>query len=203
LRAILGFITRVQVLMAVLALTVLLTPPRAERYGDMLQIALPFMALACEAKVGAAGEFVLRYVGMMAVAHGAKQVLGEHDVNRRPGSGGEGFPSAHTSTAVLGASALVHGCLRNQPVAQAVVLLTAGFVGASRIEAGKHDIWQVTAGAVLGWASDRVLRRPSPARDRVRRGLQATGRVIRAGLAPLWLSVRRVRDRATGRPDGF
>jgi membrane-associated phospholipid phosphatase len=202
-RAILRFITRVQVLIGVLAVALLLTPPRAERYGDTLQVMLPVLALACEAKAGAAGEFVLRYLAMFTLAHGSKNLLGQAEINQRPDERGKGFPSAHTSTAVLGASALVHGCLRNQPVAQGIVLVAAGFVGASRIEAERHDIWQVLAGALLGWGCDRVLRRPSPARDRVRGGLQAIGRALRHGLVVLRRGVRQRIDGGSGRPDGL
>lgn len=203
MRAILLFITRVQVLLGVLALAVLLTPPRAERYGDTMQVMLPLMALACEAKAGAAGEYVLRYAAMFTLAHGTKISLGEAAINQRPDGGGKGFPSAHTSTAVLGASALVQGCLRNQPVAQGIVLTAASFVGASRIESGRHDIWQVLAGALLGWGCDRALRRPSPARDRVRGALHSLGRAIRAGLSALRPAVRRFRTVLTGRADGI
>jgi membrane-associated phospholipid phosphatase len=200
-RAILLFITRVQVLLGVLAVAVLLTPPRAERYGDTMQVVLPLMALACEAKAGAAGEFVLRYAAMFTLAHGTKNALGQAAINQRPDERGKGFPSAHTSTAVLGASALVHGCLRNQPVAQGIVLVAAGFVGASRIEADRHDIWQVLAGALLGWGCDRVLRRPSPARDRVRAALHGMGWSLRAGLSALRPVARQVRAVLTGRTE--
>lgn len=178
MRAILLFVTRVQMLMAALVMAVLLTPPRVERYGDTIQVALPLMAWACSATVGAGTEFFLRYAAMFTIAHGTKIGLGDSALNTRPTGGGEGFPSAHTSTAVLGASALVHGCLRHHPVAQGVVLLAAGFVGASRIDADKHDIWQVIAGALLGWGCDRILRRDSPLRDRVRRELLRFGRGI-------------------------
>ncbi len=196
-RTILRFIARVQVVLALLALTVLVTPPRAERQGDRLQVMLPVLALACEANAGAGAEFVLRYAAMFTLAHGTKRALGDAPVNRRPGGGGEGFPSAHTSTAVLGASALVQGCLRHQPVAQGIVLLAAGFVGASRIEAGKHDIWQVLGGALLGWGCDRALRRPSPQRDRVRLLLHRLGggiaTIFRPALAALRAGIRRWR----------
>ena len=68
MRRFLLFVTRVQVLMAVLVLAILLTPPRVVRYGDTLQGILPIMALACEAKVGTAGEYFLRYVPLQLIA---------------------------------------------------------------------------------------------------------------------------------------
>jgi membrane-associated phospholipid phosphatase len=204
-RAILRIVTRVQVLTGLLALVVLLSPRHVETYGDRLQVALPVLALACAANVGDGAEFVLRYGVMFTLAHGTKTVLGDAPVNLRPGGGDKGFPSAHTSTAVLGASGLVHTCLRNQPLAQGVVLLAAGFVGASRIEAGKHDIWQVLGGALLGWGCERALRRPSPQRERVRRavraavdGIAGTVRAVAGVVLPV---VRRARDVLMGWTD--
>lgn len=176
---ILSILVRVQVIVGLLAGVVVVTEPRADRYGDNLQIALPLLALMCEANANRGAEFVLRYGVMFTAAHGTKRALDEADFNRRPNGGGHGFPSAHTSTAVLGASALVRGCLRSNPLAQAVVLVGAGFVGSSRIEAGAHDIWQVLGGALLGLTCDRALRRQTPARARVIAGLRATGRQMR------------------------
>jgi membrane-associated phospholipid phosphatase len=176
---------RALVVTGLLALTVALTPPVAERYGDRLQIALPVIALACSALTGEAQEFVLRYGVMFLTAHGTKRALGDAGVNDRPHGGSEGMPSAHTSTAVLGASALVNDCLRGSPVAQGTVLLAAGFTGASRIDAGAHTIWQVLAGAVWGWVCDRALRRPSPAR-----------RAVAGVLARIWRTVLRAVSQA-------
>jgi membrane-associated phospholipid phosphatase len=176
-QAILCWMARAQVVIALLALVIALSPVRADRYGDRLQIALPLLAWACEGSRGAGSEFLARYAVMFTAAHGSKQALGDAPANRRPNGGGQGFPSAHTSTAVLGASALVHGCLQAAPLAQAAVIGAAAFVGASRIEAGAHDIWQVLAGALLGFAADRALRRPSAARRAVGGGAAAAFRI--------------------------
>lgn len=162
------------VILIVLLSVAAFNPRSAERYGDTLQVVLPLMAWGCQIATGQGAEFVLRYTVMFTLAHGSKIGLGDHPVNQRPDGGTRGFPSAHTSTAVLGASALVHECLRNHPVMRGVVILAAGFVGASRIEAGRHDIWQVLAGALLGWSCDRAFRRPSPLRRAIAR---AAGRL--------------------------
>lgn len=192
LRTILRGLARVQTVLAALALVVVVTPRSALRYGDNLQVALPLLAWACEGAAGRGREFFLRYAAMFTAAHGLKQGLGEAEINLRPSGRGEGFPSAHTSTAVLGASSLVHGCLGAAPLAQAVVIGAAAFVGASRIEGGRHDIWQVLAGAILGYGCDRGLRRPSPARRRAAAALGAlaalatsAARAAARGLQPL------------------
>ncbi len=164
--------------LVVLALALAATPRNAERWGDTLQVALPLLAWGCEAAQGRAGEYFLRYAVMFFAVHGSKIGLGESPVNLRPDGGGKGMPSAHTSTAVLGASSLAHDCLRGHPVAQAAAVIGAAFTGSSRIEAGKHDIWQVLMGALLGLGCDRAFRRPSPARAR-----------IAAGLAALWAAI--------------
>lgn len=152
-----------------LAATILLAEPSPRRYGDELQVALPVLAWGCAVTNGNGRDFALRFFAMFAVAHGAKALLGDLQMNQRPSGGGHGFPSAHTGAAALGASNLVHDCLQGSAGAQAVVVIAAAFVGASRIEVGAHDIWQVLAGAFLGWAADRALRRES----RVRRGVIA------------------------------
>ena len=154
----------------VLVAVLMLSPPRAENYGDNYQIALPLLAWSCAFATGSGGEFFVRYLMMFTVAHGSKRALVGTELNQRPHGGEHGFPSAHTSTAVLGASALVHECLRDSPVVAGFTLLAAGFTGASRIEAGAHDIWQVLAGALLGWACDRAFRRNKAVRRRLRRG---------------------------------
>jgi len=173
---------RVQLVLAALSLSLILCEPAARRYGDRLQIALPVVALACAAADGRAGELLLRFTGVIAVAHGTKQLLGNTALNRRPGGGSDGFPSAHTAAAGFGASALLHDCLPPHPVARAVVVIGAGFVGASRIQAQAHDIWQVLAGAVLGWLGERVLRRDSHARRTVIRWLGSLRAACRRSL---------------------
>ncbi len=156
------------IVLAVLALTVAASLPSAERVGDRVQIALPVLGLGCSVLTGGAGEYLLRYVAGTAVVHGSKAGLGERALNERPRGGYAGFPSGHMAAASFGASALVSSCLQRSPFAQGVVILAAGFTGASRIEAGAHTIWQVLAGALVGWGSERLLRaRNHPLRRRL------------------------------------
>ena len=163
----------------VLVLTVLLTRPDAERYGDNLQIALPLAGLGCAVLTGGAGEYFLRFTGAWIVLHSSKRGLGEPEFNLRPGGGGHGFPSGHTTAAVFGASALVNECLTRAPLVKTAVIVAAGFTGASRIEAGAHDIWQVLAGVLLGLFFERVLRGKSRARQAVTDAARSTGGAFR------------------------
>lgn len=159
-----------------LVATVLLTPPKAELYGDNLQIALPLAGLGCAVAGGGGGEYFLRFLGLWLTTHATKRLGGDAAFNIRPHGGGAGFPSAHTTAAVFGASSLVHNCVTNAPLLRIAIVLAAGFTGASRMEARAHDIWQVLGGAVLALGFERALRRPGPARRAARRLLaQGTG----------------------------
>ncbi len=172
LRVLLAMQRRALMVVVMLLLVVVFTKPDAERYGDHLQYALPTLAWACEVADGRGKEYFARFLVMEAVLHGSKQGLGDAPINIRPNGGDEGFPSGHTTAAVFGASALVQNCLENRPVAQMLVITAAGYVGASRIEAGKHNIWQVLAGVFLGWFCERFLRDESPMRRRVLRAMR-------------------------------
>lgn len=171
LGTILKTICRVHLVLVALALVILVSGPLPRRLGDNLQVALPVMAWGCSALNGSGGEFATRFFAMLAVVHGSKAALGEAGINQRPSGGDKGFPSGHTAAAAIGASALVHECIQGHPVAKAVVVLAAAFVGGSRIDAGKHDVWQVLAGGLLGWGADRLMRRDTPARRRILRGM--------------------------------
>lgn len=162
---------RMWLVLGVLALTVATAPRHAEQIGDRLQLALPMAAWGCAAVNGQAGEYALRFLAMWVATHGTKAALGDAPVNIRPHGGGNGFPSAHTSASVFGASSLVHDCVAGNPWVQGVVILSAGYVGASRMEARAHDVWQVLFGALYGWLFERLLRRPSRARTVAVRGL--------------------------------
>ena len=145
-----------------LLLTFAFSEKEIEKLGDSYQIALPVIALGCSVANGQALDYALRYVVQWGVVHTFKQILGTTQINQRPNGNYRGMPSGHTATAVFGASNIVHQCIRKNPAAQVVVLLTAGFVGASRIDAAAHNIWQVLAGAIVGWLGDRAFRRISP-----------------------------------------
>ncbi|KUP92392.1 phosphatase PAP2 family protein [Tritonibacter horizontis] len=138
-----------------------------ERIGDNIQIALPLAGLGCAVAEGRGVQYFGRFILMEFAIHGSKAGLGKAPLNQRPNGGDKGFPSGHMTASAFGATALVQGCLAANKTAQAAVVISAGFVGTSRVEAGAHTIWQVVAGAALGWmlqiaslaAFDRAFRR--------------------------------------------
>lgn len=138
--------------MVALVLTIVLLSDRQARVaGDRLQVALPLAGLACAIATGDGVRYTGRYLLLEAGIKGPKYALGDAPLNRRPNGGTRGFPSGHTAAASFGATALVTGCLSASPGAQAVAVMSAGFVGGSRIDAEKHTIWQTLAGALLGY----------------------------------------------------
>lgn len=178
LRAGMGLRQRAVAVLAALALTIALTERDVERYGDNIQIALPLVAWGCAALNGSAAEYAWRFIGTMAAVHTIKRASGDAEWTQRPGGGLQGMPSGHTAAAAFGASSLVHECVRATPVVGGVVVIAAGFVGVSRVEAEKHDAWQVLWGGIFGWAGERVLRRPGSARTAAARQLRWIGRGI-------------------------
>ena len=169
-----GFLRRSLVVLVVIAIAGMLSQGKVENSGDNLQVALPLLAWGCSIANGDGVEYLGRYLAMFAAAHGAKRVFGDARFNIRPNGGGKGMPSAHTSTAALGASRLVGDCLKGNFFVQSAVVLAGGWVGASRIVAGAHTIWQVLFGAILGLVCDRAAGRGS----RLRRWIQ---RLLRLG----------------------
>lgn len=153
----------IRAILVALVLTFLISGKQVEKLGDSYQIALPIIALGCSVANGQALDYTIRYVVQWAGVHSSKFLLGEAAINQRPNGGYFGMPSGHTATAVFGASYIVHECVGKNPWVKGVTLLTAGFVGGSRIEANAHTIWQVLMGALVGWMGDRTFRRGSPA----------------------------------------
>lgn len=149
---------RNSIIIVCLGAVVLTCSPTAEKYGDRLQIALPLLALGCNVATGGAGDYAVRYFSMLFTVHASKNILGDAEINQRPRGGGHGFPSAHTASATIGASNLVHECIGNSPVVKTIVIVTAAFVGTSRVDAGAHTIWQVLIGAIWALVFDRAFR---------------------------------------------
>lgn len=102
--------------------------------------------------------------GSMLVAGGTTFTLKELIHERRPDrSDDKSFPSGHTSVSFAAAASLEkrYGWEAGLPA-----LLVASFVGVARVQADKHYIHDVLAGAVIGGASGFLLT--SHHDDRVR-----------------------------------
>lgn len=160
---------RCWVVLALIALIIAISGPRAERWGDNFQIALPLMALGCQAANGKAPEYLLRYAVLFTGIHGSKAALGDAPFNLRPTGRLGGMPSGHTATAAFGASTLLHECINENIWVKGAVVLAASFTGASRIDAHAHSIWQVLVGALWGLLCDRALRRNGKGRRMISR----------------------------------
>lgn len=131
----------------------LISGRNVEKLGDHFQIALPLAGLACASLEGRSMQFLGRYVLLETIVKGSKYGLGDAPINKRPNGGNKGFPSGHTAAASFGATALISTCLKSSHAAQMVAVMAAGFVGTSRVDAGKHTPWQVLVGALVGWAT--------------------------------------------------
>lgn len=135
------------ILCALLAL-VWPSPGRAdalETYGDVARAAIPAIgAIAALAKQDYEG---LAQLGLgVGTTVGLTAALKEGFDRKRPNGGGHAFPSGHTSSAFAGAAFLHfrYGWKYGLPAYAA-----ASVVGVSRIEADKHDGWDVAGGAAL------------------------------------------------------
>ncbi len=123
--------------------------------GDRLQVALPVAGLVCAIANQEAVNYLLRFTTTMMVVHSLKRGLAGAEINHRPSGNLQGFPSGHTAAATFGASYLVNDCLRRNKLMQGVSIFGGAYVGASRIEAGKHFLFQVMVGALIGWLGER------------------------------------------------
>lgn len=140
------------VIVGLLVLAVLVTVPDNRRLGSALQVVLPLVALGCAASrgetVGTVGRFVVLQVGIK----GPKSLIGESGISQRPDGGNRGFPSGHTAVATFGAVQTLKHCAALHPVTRAAAVAAAAVTGGSRIESGRHSLWQTLAGAMWGWA---------------------------------------------------
>lgn len=154
--------------MVFLTLTLIFTPKAPVRFGDTLQVVLPLAGFGCAVASGNWSGYFGRFAALWVTVHASKRGLGMARIAQRPNGHYRGMPSGHTAAATFGASALVHSCLQNAPVLKTIVVLGAAYTAGSRIEADKHDIWQVLAGALLAIAFERGLRRSVFRRLRLR-----------------------------------
>ena len=128
-----------------------------EEAGDVLRYVIPATGLGATLVLAdwqGTAQFALSMGANLGATYVLKTVVGRE---RPDGSNSRSFPSGHTSVAFQGAG-FVHfryGIRYALPLYAA-----AGFVGYSRIEAGKHYLGDVLAGAALGVLSAWLVVRP-------------------------------------------
>lgn len=112
----------------------------------MIQIAIPAIAYGSTFYLDdteGRQQFYQSFATNLLITHGLKHTIDK----KRPNGGDHAFPSGHTSAAFQGAG-FIHKRYGLKYAVPAYVGAT--FVGYSRIEAKKHDVADVLAGATLG-----------------------------------------------------
>lgn len=140
------------------AVIVAMTIPKSERIGDRLQYALPLAGMVCAFDIKDGASYISRYALGLASVHGFKNALPDSGINLRPNGGGNGFPSGHTFSATYGASFMARQCAEKIPYIGPIVALAAGYTATSRVDAEKHNPFQVLFGAIFGLCFDRAFQ---------------------------------------------
>jgi len=128
-----------------------------EKLGDNLQIALPVSAFAStfiwKDNQKAQSQFIKTMGTSFIVTHGLKILINKE----RPNGGDYSFPSGHTSAAFTGAAFIDrrYGYKVGIPA-----YLLASYVGWSRVNANKHDYWDVLGGILIGYGSAYIFTKP-------------------------------------------
>lgn len=128
-----------------------------ETSGDIILLALPATAalstVVMKDKKGFF-QFTKSFAANLVITGGLKYAINK----RRPfHGGGQAFPSGHTSITFQAAS-FVH---RRYGFKYSIPgYLLAGWTGYSRINATRHDGWDVLAGAVVGIGSSFIFTTP-------------------------------------------
>jgi membrane-associated phospholipid phosphatase len=128
-----------------------------ETSGDIILMALPASAALTTVIVKdrkGLWQFTKSFATNLVITGGLKYTIDK----RRPfNSGGQAFPSGHTSITFQAAS-FVHKRYGFKYSIPAYAL--AGWTGYSRIYATRHDGWDVLAGAVVGIGSSFIFTTP-------------------------------------------
>jgi len=128
-----------------------------ETSGDVIQVGLPLLALGVEVwrkdKQGIK-QFAFVSLTNFALTQGLKIGINK---KRPKGPRTDSFPSGHTSMATQGSTFIWrrYGWKYGVPASVA-----AAYVGFTRIEAEKHDLIDVIAGAIIGSGSALLFARP-------------------------------------------
>lgn len=125
--------------------------------GDVLLVALPTSAVVAtfinNDKQGR-WQFTKAFAVNAALTYGLKGIV---DKERPDFSGNDSFPSGHTSATFQSASFLQirYGWKYGIPA-----YLLAGFTSFTRLNAKKHDGWDVLGGAIIGVGSSYLFTTP-------------------------------------------
>lgn len=128
-----------------------------ESTGDVLLFVLPATALGSSLIIGdtkGTWQFAKGFAVNQALTIGLKYAT---DKKRPFNNGDRAFPSGHTSTTFQSAAFIQkrYGWKYGIPA-----YALAGFTGYSRIEAQRHDGWDVLAGAAVGIGSAYLFTTP-------------------------------------------
>lgn len=152
-----------------------------DKLGSALAIALPVGGFAATlfTKDNHQGTFQLTksYITSYVISRGLKRIIDKP----RPDGERFAFPSGHTTSAFTGAAFIQR---RYGWAVGAPAYALASYVGYTRIKAKKHDIYDVSAGAILGIGSVYLFTKPFK-NDNIKVALSSVGRVytINASIA--------------------
>jgi len=129
----------------------------AETSGDILLFAMPTVAFGTTIIIGdkkGTWQFTKGFLVNGAISLGLKSIIDKQRPNLEDNNS---FPSAHTSITFQSASFIQkrYGWKYGIPA-----YALASFTGFSRINADKHDIYDVLAGAVVGIGSTYLFTTP-------------------------------------------
>lgn len=132
--------------------------------GDILQMAIPAIALGStfiwkDDNTKPTWQFIKSYGTGLILQQALKHIV----LKPRPdGSDNYSFPSGHTTSAFSGAAFIQrrYGWKYGVPS-----YLLASYVGYSRIQAKKHDGWDVLGGAVIGIGTSYLFTKPYEKRN--------------------------------------
>lgn len=121
-----------------------------EKIGDHLQIALPTGAFISTFIWADDQNAQLQFMKSMGTSFLTTHILKRVINKERPNGRDYSFPSGHTSAAFTGAAFIEkrYGYKAGIPV-----YLLASYVGWSRVNANKHDYWDVLGGIIIGYGS--------------------------------------------------
>lgn len=128
------------------------TVEKLQRLGDVLQYALPWLALALVAFTGKADlawDWLYGCLASVLIVHVLKVLSNYTRFGKRPNGGKNSFPSGHTAGAFLGASFMLFAF---GPVVAAIPFVLAALTGLSRVLSKNHWWRDVIGGAALATA---------------------------------------------------